>query len=107
MKTRLINFGSGLVTGLCLFTLLSASVDSGVSGSESEVLTTEPSKNIAANTAYVEVPIAEFFGDVARFNRQYARRIRRVIPEESGNSLPSRMFIYSLKALEDFFTVVK
>lgn len=104
MKNQIISFGGGLVTGLCLFVLLSASMET--SDYRLEPTSTKVSAPLP-NNEYVEVPIGDFFKDVARYNKRHAELIATKMPAKSKNKLPSRMFTYYVQTLESFLEEVK
>lgn len=106
MKTRFVSFGGGLVTGIFLFLLLSASMEKNESRSDNLPLA-EAGAYFAPNTGYKEVPIKEFFNDVARYNRKHALIVAPTMPAEALNDSASRMFLYSVNVLEKFFADIK
>ncbi|MEO5599944.1 MAG: hypothetical protein ABIR06_03355 [Cyclobacteriaceae bacterium] len=105
MKTQFLSYGGGLLTGLFLFFLLSASPESNESLTKAGLTASEASARIQ-ESRYVEVPIKEFFSDVARYREQHVEKLPR-LSAESRNEKHSRMFTYSVNTLEAFFVKVK
>lgn len=98
MKTQFLNFGGGLIAGVLLVTLFSASTvrDNPESG-----------RRAAPEDTYHLVPIKEFFKNVANYKKQHADVVYQQMLDRGIQKKPSRMFIYSIPYLEDFFAEIR
>ena len=99
MKTQFFNFGGGLLTGALVVVLFSSTMKR--NSPEAQVATIDRPGDIE----YVEVPLAEFYKDVARYNFKHAKEIEPTMGHTENQ--PSRMFLYSVDVLEDFILLVK
>lgn len=92
MKKQFIGFGGGLITGVLLVMLFSASAVR--EESNQSMASAEPQE-------FHPVRIEDFFRNVANYRDQHVRAVR-----ENTNGRPSRMFIYNVSILEQFFKVI-
>ncbi len=96
MKTQFFSYGGGLITGVLLVILFSASTER--EKPELPTITSEATQQVR----FHPVPVKQFFDNVANYRDQHAKLVRREIGKE-----PSRMFIYSVPTLEAFFKVIE
>lgn len=100
MKTQYFNFFGGLLTGALVVTLFSSSLDRSIPEADPPVISRP------GDIEYVEVPIDEFFKDVARYRVTHAEVVGPNMPGQARDKA-SRMFLYSVNVLEDFISLVK
>lgn len=104
MKTQFLSYGGGLITGLLLVALLSAFKEKLDPAGQAPIPTAVALPEYATRQGFVEVPIKDFFMDVARYKTTHADVIEGTMEPRRK---PSRMFIYSIDVLEDFFDVIR
>lgn len=117
MKTQFIGFGSGLIMGLCLVIFLPSSPVKNMETSFAASLTSLiPEVGIREND-FELVPIETFYRNVARYYGTHCKLVRNDMPQNKVTSPwhrmgkakhePSRMFIYSVNTLENFFGLIR
>lgn len=99
MKTQFFNFGGGLLTGALVVVLFSSTMKRNVPDARAAII------DRPGDIEYVEVPLSEFFKDVARYNFKHAKKVEPTMGHTENK--PSRMFLYSVDVLEDFIVLVK
>jgi hypothetical protein len=108
MKTQFKSFGGGLLTGCLLFLLVSASLpEKDLPRSEADSKSLSP---LGPLTDFHNVKIDDFYKNVARYRSTHIERIKGKMPKDpqtGARKNPSRMFIYSVDVLRDFFTVIE
>ncbi|MEX2232504.1 MAG: hypothetical protein WD824_10105 [Cyclobacteriaceae bacterium] len=102
MKIQFLNFGGGLMTGVLLVVLFSAS---SVRENPDIILRTEP--EVPPVTEFHLVPLREFFQNVANYGKQHAAIVSANMRRNGIKQEPSRMFIYSIPVLEAFFNEIR
>ena len=123
MKTP-VNFLGGLVTGLLLFSLTTSSFRQADTNADPayQMSSMIPSGSLSApppqRVKFVEVPLQNFVQDVARYYQTHAQTIQAKMPtgghiipgtvvKRKSNEQASRMFLYSVSVLEQFFAEIK
>src|SRR5687768_2544164 len=117
MKTKVFNFGGGIITGMFLFLFLPASFETKEPVFETRFAGIPIPGDGPQKTKFREVPIGEFYKDVARYYGTHAKRVVGSMPQNASTSLgpgrtlikkePARMFLYSVTTLEDFLEQIK
>ncbi len=96
MKTKFTTFGGGLITGLLLMLLVSATTRD------------DDEASPRSRIDFRMVPLDTLYKSVARYRTKHVDLIRPNLPRVSSDTAePSRMFIYEVRYLEDFFLTVK
>lgn len=129
MKTQILNFGGGLIVGLIVFTMISASEKSDYP-SRNHVTIEGDDCFPYSDDAFLEVEMEEFLTDLSRYYTKHAKVIRQTMPKKEVEASlshwaniknkdkrkkkekfiarePSRMFIYSIDTLKKFIGLIE
>lgn len=103
MKTRILSYGGGVITGVLLVMLFSASSVR----EKADVDWMAAPADAPANEFHL-VPLKEFLANVARYKDEHAFPVSKEMMRKYDRKIePSRMFIYSIPVLEAFFSEIK
>lgn len=103
MKTRILSYGGGVITGVLLVMLFSASSVR----EKADVDRVAPPAEVPG-TEFHLVPLREFLTNVARYRQEHAMAVSKSMSRKYDRKIePSRMFIYSVPVLEAFFNEIR